>query len=163
MDDYSKLVQRIDERLTQEKFRLWRKISMVDALDTDIFASRISWKVGRNSEHIFLQHRVTPTVNDFEQLFDSALVYCKRAYPVPLPLLVWTNYRMICVIATTNVSQQLIEYVTDRPHEHWNKRIVHGYFQMPVLIDLQNERSYYYTGFFRRSLRRIVRTMLGED
>jgi hypothetical protein len=163
MNDYDKLAQRLDDRLTQEKFKLWRKVSMVEVLDTDIFASRIRWELGRESQHIFLQQRVAPTVSDFEQLFDSALAYSKRAYPVLLPLRLWTNYRIICVIATSDVSQELIEYVTDRPREHWSKRIVHGYFQMPVLIDLQAERSYYYRGVFCRSTRKIVQKMLGED
>jgi hypothetical protein len=162
MDDYDKLVQRIDDRLTQEKFKLWRKVSMADVLDTDIFASRIRLELGRDSQHVFLQHRVSPTVRDFEQLFDAALSYSKRAYPVLLPLRLWTNYRVICAIATTNVSQELIEYVTDRPREDWRKRIVHGYFQMPVLINLQTERSYYYKGVFCRSTRKIVQKMLGE-
>jgi hypothetical protein len=162
VDEYQLLVGQIEHRLTQERFKLWRKISVLTDLDTDIFASRITWFGARHSEHIFLQFRVSPTVRDFNELFEWALSYSKRAYPIPFPVQLITNYRLICVIATTNVTQELIEHVTDKPPEHWRRRIWHGYFEMPVLIDLNSGKTYYYTGVFRRSLRHIVQRMLGD-
>lgn len=147
MDDYDLLVAKIDDRLSADQFRLWRGVSINESLDTDLFATRIRWIVGRNSEHVFVQFRscsIKRWTMQSEHIRTS------------LPITLWTNYRVICCIATTNVTPQLIRCVTQRPGQHWDKRTIHGYYQLPVLIDLENNQTYWYHGLFCRGLRQMV-------
>jgi hypothetical protein len=156
MDKYELLVAKVDDRLRWSKFRIWRKVSIVELLDTDLFATRVRWRLARDSHHLIMQFKVAPKVKDFTELFDEGLRYARKAYPTPLPIQLGSNYNLVGCIATYNVTQELIEFVTRRPGSYWRKRMIHGYFQLPVLIDLDADRAYYYRGVFCRSLRKFA-------
>lgn len=108
------------------------------------------------SQHLFFQHKESVTINDFKELYSSGFKLAKKINKVPLPRGFQFGYMILPVIASENISNDVLDYVSETPAKHFS------IFEFPVVFDLKNDRAIFYRktptwgAFFYKDLRDVV-------
>ena len=145
---YNYFVQKLDQKLSEQHYKVWRQTHVSADREIALFATRIRWSLVRVPVHICVDYVSEPKKEDFIKLFEDGIAYSKRAYSKG-PLVWVSSFAMVPVIACDMAYQDLIDYVQER-HLLWKhhlKNWTHGFHYYPVLVNLSANEVYYWTGY----------------
>lgn len=145
---YNYFVQKLDQKLSEQDYKVWRQTHVSPERELALFATRIRWSLVRVPVHVLVDYVSEPTKEDFVKLFEDGISYSKRAYSKG-PLQWVSSFAMVPVIACDMAYQDLIEYVEQR-HLLWKhhlKNWSHGFHYYPVLVNLSANEVHYWTGY----------------
>jgi len=159
MAEDNQLLDSIERRLRERRYKVSRDIQLPGGALVDITASRtyFSWKgLVILSQHVIIKRIDNATVADMKELFDAGFRFGKKVNRVPLLRGLQFGYMILPVIVSREPKSELIEYVSASPRKHWSL------FEFPVVIDLSTGNVSYFRktaawgAFFFSDMRSVV-------
>ena len=118
MTEYSEFLEKTNTNLKNAKYRISTVEKFPDSAQIDLLASKtyFSWKgLVILSQHLLISYIENPTLRDEHDLFDRGFKLGKKINKIPLLRGLQFGYMIIPIIATKNVEESLLSYVTNTP------------------------------------------------
>lgn len=141
MIEYSEFLEKTNTNLKNAKYRISTVEKLPDSAQIDLLASKTYFSLKGLvilSQHLLISYIENPTLRDEQDLFDRGFKLGKKINKVPLLRGMQFGYMIIPIIATKNVEESLLTYVTNMPPKHWSL------FEFPVIVDLAKSQLHYY-------------------
>ena len=141
--DFSQFLDSVEQSMDGTKFKVSRDVTLPDGNEVGLAARRnvFLWKgLVFLSQHILVTQKTSPTIADFQSLFQSGFEHAKKVNRIPLLRGMQFGYMVIPCIAGPDLGGGVVRNVAGQPDKHWSL------YEFPVAVNLGSGETHYFRG-----------------
>ncbi|MBX9948100.1 MAG: hypothetical protein K2Y39_02940 [Candidatus Obscuribacterales bacterium] len=152
MIEYHDYAQRVDERLQEEKLRIWRQLTLANGRPISLYASAERGHFAGRSIHLFLTYIKTASPDDFDRFSTDCFDYALKACQMPLAKQMISSCLILPCLATHTTFRELAlaaektEKLKKGDRRDKNSGLKTQFLQtaiMPCLLNLTTHKSFH--------------------